>query len=74
MVTIIQGPRTYMETLLKYIDNRIVDWDYVYKRTGSNNPSILDIMSELEELKRKIEDGDFNEEPDRTITPPKVVL
>lgn len=74
MVTIIQGPKTYMETLLKYVNDRIVDWDYVYKKSGSNNPSILDIISELEDLKRKIEGGDFEEELDKTITPPKVVL
>lgn len=65
MVTIIQGPRTYMETLLRYINNRIE-----YLQSTCNDLEAVELMI----LRNKIESGDFEEKPNKTITPPKVVL
>ena len=74
MVTIVQGPRTYMKTLLKYINGRITELRFASMSDNYEPNSAEQALNELIILKRRIESGNFEEKPDKTITPPKVVL
>lgn len=73
MIMIIQGPKTYMNTLLECINHRIEEWERI-KEKGLLELEALVVLSELEDLKRKILDGEFDDSVDRTVNPPKVVL